>query len=199
MSSYQLVTEVWLGTKWKAKRYPPTTERVSELVSGRASALEFIVILMTARFVVKVARVLVKVWVLRSHEESSVWTVFPPRDTIWGKLWTLESGPSRKNWGTEQHQGQSFECKQRCSPWPEQPSLSWEQKWGKPVSELSHHWSISCSDLTMTDPCCLTALSEAASSPYSAEADLQLKLDWEREGSCLQFVKRWIRTQWVSF
>ena len=58
---------------------------------------------MTARFVVKVDRVLVKVWVSRSHEESSVWRVFPPRDTIWGKLWTLESGPSRKNWGTGQH------------------------------------------------------------------------------------------------
>ena len=43
------------------------------------------------------------------------------------------------------------------------------------MSKPSHHWSISCSDLTMTDPCCLTALAEAASSPYSAEADLQMK------------------------
>ena len=39
MSSYQLVTEVWLGTKWKAKHYPPTKERVSELVTGGGAVL----------------------------------------------------------------------------------------------------------------------------------------------------------------
>lgn len=55
-------------------------------MTGRASALEFIVLLMIACFIVKVGRVLLKVWVSRSHKGSSVWTVFPPRDTIWGKI-----------------------------------------------------------------------------------------------------------------
>ena len=159
MSSYQLVTEVWLGTKWKAKYYLPTKERLSELVTGRASALEFIVIPMIACFIVKVDRVLVKVWGCQGPTKNQVFGQCSHHVTPFGeKCGPWRVGLAGKVGALGNTRDSHLSVTSAAPHWPEQPSLSWEQKGGKPVSKPSHHWSISCSDLTMTDPCCLTAL-----------------------------------------